>query len=125
MSLSFYERRQILRKANYLDLKPLRIYSEEISEDQLVTILIPKFKSAFAVRYIVPKLKTKVFKLKLDELGSATWLMINGKSNVAEIIKKLDEKFGEKIKPVQERVIKFLTQLYEQRLITFEEIKGV
>ncbi len=125
MPMSFKERRRILRQANYLDLRPIRNYKEEISEEQLVTILIPKFKNAFIVKYIVPKLKSDVFKLKLDELGSATWLMINGKSNVAEIIRKLDGKFGDRIKPVEERVVKFLTQLYEQRLITFQEIKGV
>ena len=124
MPLSFSERRKILKKANYLELRPTRIYSEEVTKDNLVTVLIPKFRNSFAVKFVMPKLKAQVFKLQLDELGSATWLLINGKNNVAYIIKKLDEKFGEKIKPAQERVIKFLTQLYEQRLITFEEIKG-
>ena len=125
MSLSFIERKKILKNANYLDLRPIRNYSEEISDDNLVTILIPRFKSQFAAKYILPKMKGKYFKLKLDEIGSAAWLMINGKSNVAEIMKDLDAKFGEKIQPVDERLIKFLTQLYQQRLITFEEIKGV
>ena len=125
MSLSFIERKKILKNANYLDLRPIRNYSEEISDDNLVTILIPRFKNQFAAKYILPKMKGKYFKLKLDEIGSAAWLLINGKSNVAEIMKDLDAKFGEKIQPVDERLIKFLTQLYQQRLITFEEIKGV
>ncbi len=123
MPLSFRERRKILKNANYLELRPIRNYKEEVSEDNLVTVLIPKFRSAFAEKFIMPKLKAKVFRLQLDELGSATWLLLNGKNKVGEIVKMLDDKFGEKIKPVQERVIKFLTQLYEQRLITFDEIK--
>jgi len=79
MPLSFSERRKILKGANYLELTPLRLHSEEISEENLVTVLIPKFQNRFAVRFIVPKLKSQVFKLKLDELGSAVWLSLDGK----------------------------------------------
>jgi len=39
----------------------------------------PKFQNRFAVRFIVPKLKSQVFKLKLDELGSAVGYHLMGK----------------------------------------------
>lgn len=122
MQLSFSERRKILKGANYLELTPLRLHKEEVSEENLVTVLIPKFQNRFAVRFIVPKLKSQVFKLKLDELGSAVWLSLDGKKTVDQIAKQLLIKFGDKIEPVNERVTKFLTGLYEQRLITFQEI---
>jgi hypothetical protein len=63
-----------------------------------------------------------VIKLNLDELGSASWLFMDGKRTVAKISELLLEKFGNKIDPVYERLTKFLTGLYEQRLITFQEI---
>lgn len=122
MPLGFSERRRILKGANYLDLTPHRLHKEEISEENLVTVLIPKFQNRFAVRFIVPKLKSHVFKLKLDELGSAVWLSVDGKKTVDQIAKQLLKKFGDKIEPVNERLTKFLTGLYEQRLITFQEI---
>ena len=122
MQLSFSERRKIFKSANYLDLTPLRLHKEEVSEENLVTVLIPKFQNRFAVRFIVPKLKSDVFKLKLDELGSAVWLSVDGRNTVDQIAKQLLKKFGDKIEPVNERVTKFLTGLYEQRLITFQEI---
>ncbi|MCX6167820.1 MAG: PqqD family protein [Ignavibacteriales bacterium] len=122
MQVSFSERRKILKGANYLELTPLRLYEEEISEENLVSIIIPKFQNKFAVRFINPKLKSPVIRLKLDELGTAVWLLIDGKRKVDKIGKLLLEKFGDKIEPVNERLTKFLTGLYEQRFITFQEI---
>lgn len=121
MPLSFSKRRKILKKANYLDLHPLKLHNEEIN-DNLVTVLIPKFQNKYIVEYIVPKLKSPDIKLKLDEIGSVTWLLLDGKKDVRTISKLLLEKFGEKIEPVNQRLTKFLTSLYEQRLITFQEI---
>ncbi|HOI29962.1 MAG TPA: PqqD family protein [Melioribacteraceae bacterium] len=122
MPLSFSQRRRILKNANYLDLRPLRLHKDEIGEDNIVTILIPKFKNRIALKYIVPKLKSPEIKLKLDEIGSQTWLLLDGKKTVREISSILLNKFGEKIEPVNQRLTKFLTGLYEQRLITFQEI---
>lgn len=122
MPLSFTERRKILKKANYLELHPVRLQKEEIDDENLVTILIPKFKNPVLVKYLVPKIKSPDIKLKLDELGSAAWLLMDGKKNVALVASLLTEKFGDKIQPVNERLTKFLTGLYEQRLITFQEI---
>ncbi|PKL81583.1 MAG: PqqD family protein [Ignavibacteriae bacterium HGW-Ignavibacteriae-3] len=122
MRLSFSERRKILKGANYLELTPLRIKSEEVNEENLVNIVIPKFANKFAAKFIVPKLKSPVIKIKLDELGSAVWLLIDGKRSVAQIARLLTEKFGDKIEPVNERLPKYLTGLYEQQFITFQEI---
>jgi len=122
MALSFSERRKILKGANYLELTPVRVHKEEVSEENLVTVLIPKFQNKFAQRFIVPRLKSDLFRLKLDELGSSVWLSIDGKKTVDQIAKHLLKKFDDKIEPVNERLTKFLTNLYEQRLITFKEI---
>ncbi len=62
MSLSFNERKKILKSANTLDLTPIKIYSEEKNDDELVTVIIPKFKNKIAVKLISPKLKSDHFK---------------------------------------------------------------
>lgn len=122
MALSFKERKKILKSVNTLDLTPIKLYSEEKGEDEFVTVIIPKFKNKFAVKYISPKLKSDHFKVKLDKFGSAVWLMINGKTNVHQIIKNLRNKFGEEIQNEDERTTKFIFQLYQQGFITFNEI---
>lgn len=124
MPLSFSQRRKILKNTNFLDLRPIRNHKEEISENEIVTIIIPKFKNKLVVKYLVPRMKSPVIKLTLDEIGSSAWLFMDGKNKVSEIANLMEQKLGEKVKPIEHRLMKFLTQLYEQGLITFEEIKG-
>ncbi len=122
MPLSFNERKKILKSANTLDLTPIRNYSEEKSNDDLVTVIIPKFKNKIAVKYISPKLKSDHFKVKLDKFGSAVWLKINGKTKVDQIIKDVKKKFDGEIEEEVERITKFISQLYSQGFITFKEL---
>lgn len=122
MPLSFRERRQILKGKNALELIPVRLHEHETDSNSQVTILIPKFKKKFIVKYFVPMMKSPNIKLKLDEFGSFVWLNIDGKSSVGTIAKKMVERFGDRIPEVDDRISKYMTQLYEQRFITFTEL---
>ena len=122
MSLSFKERKKILKNTNTLDLTPIKLHKDEVSEDGMVTVFVPKFKNELAKKYILPKLKSEDFKIKLDNLGSEVWKKMNGKNKVHEIIKQLSEKFGTDFKQPEERITKYLFQLYEQKLISFNEL---
>jgi hypothetical protein len=124
MPLNFFERRKILKNVNYLDIIPYRVHKEEIDENGLVTVLIPKFKRKFVNDILTGIGKPHEVRIKLDEFGSVTWLQLNGRQNVSDIAKKLIIKFGEKIQPAEERLTKFLTNLYLQGFISFNEIKA-
>lgn len=121
--MNFFQRRAVLKNQNYLEVRPIRNYGESVDENNIVTVLIPKFNNRFAVRFVLPYMQYKFFKIKLDEFGSATWLLIDGKRNVGEIGTELIKKFGDKIQPVEERLTRYFTGIYEQRLITFLEIQ--
>jgi len=123
--VSFSERRKILKEANYLELRPIPLCANTINEENLVTLLVPKFRKKFFVKYFSPLLKSSDIKINLDLLGSTVWTLMNGKNTVGDISKLLSEKAGDEQNLMEERLTKFLTQLYIQRLITFEEIKGV
>lgn len=120
--MKFLQRRKILKQANYLELTPIRLVTEEVDQNNLVTILMPKFTSKFTQKYFLPRSKSPYIRIKLDELGSASWLAIDGKKKVRVIIDELKEKFGEKIQPAEERLTTFFTMLYQQKLISFAEI---
>jgi hypothetical protein len=122
--MNFFQRRKILKNTSAFDLTPVYLVQHELGENNLVTVLIPKFTNKVTVKLFEPRLRVPHIKLKLDELGSAVWLAIDGKKKVGSIATELVNAFGDKINPVEERLPKFLTQLYEQRLITFEELKG-
>ncbi len=122
MSLSFKERKKVLKSINTLDLTPIKLYSDIENNDELVTVIVPKFKNKIVVKLVSPKLKSDHFKIKLDKFGSTVWSKINGKTKVDQIIKDLKQKFGDEIKEEHERTSKFIFQLYEQGFITFKEI---
>lgn len=123
--LGLKQKRKILSQLNYLELHPIKLVNFLTDEKGLSTLIIPKFENKFLVKFFVRYMKSPNVNLKLDELGSAAWNAIDGVKNVHDISSELIEKFGDKIQPVEERLTKFLTQLLELRLITFEEIKGV
>ncbi len=122
MPLSFNERKKILKSANTLELTPFKIYSDEKNDSELVTVIIPKFKNKFAVKYISPKLKSDHFKINFDKFGSAVWVNIDGSKKVDRIITRMKEKFGEELPEAEDRIIKFIFQLYSQGFISFKEL---
>lgn len=119
----FLHRRAILKKANYLNLTPMRLLQDEVGEDNKVALLFPKFEGKLTKKYIAPMLKSPYIRMRLDEFGSAVWLVIDGKKKVQEIADELVQQFGDKIQPVEQRLTKFLTLLYTQKVITFAEIE--
>ena len=126
--MNFFQRRKILKQANYLDLTPLRIFDHELREDGKVTILLPRFKNELAKRMLKPRRKSDHIHIKLDETGSAIWLMIDGKLRVQEICEQMKNLYQDKMQPPEEtetRVTQFLSLLYQQRYISFREIMKI
>lgn len=122
MPLPFRERKKILKNINTLDLTPIKLHTEEIDEKDLVTVIVPKFRNEIAKKFIVPKLKSADFRINLDKLGSAVWVNMDGHNKVSNIINNVSKKFGNEIQQAEERVTKFIFQLYDQKLISFTEL---
>lgn len=106
---------------NYLDFTPCR-NQEFTVDDGIVKLVIPKFKSNF-MKSLIPSRKSQNYKVKLDEIGSEVWLLIDGDNRVSDIAAKLREKLGGRIEPAEERITKFLTDLHYQKFIYFKELK--
>lgn len=121
MELKFFERRKILKAKSLLELTPFRKIEHKFEADNLVTLLYPKFKNPKVSKYMLGN-KSPFIHFKLDEIGSASWLLIDGEKNVEKIAAELVEKFGDKIQPVHDRLGKFLTQLYSNKYISFKEL---
>jgi hypothetical protein len=123
--MNFFQRRRILKKANYLDLTPVRVMEHTIRDNGNVSILLPRFKSNYSSAMFQPKQKSRDIPIKLDDIGSAIWLLIDGNTRVQEICRRMNEQYPEKMQPPEEterRVTQFLSLLYQERYITFREI---
>ena len=115
-------RKKIDTSINYLELTPVRNYDHVIEETGLVSVFVPKFDIKWIDTIMSRIVKSRFFKAKLDEFGTATWLEMDGNKSVQLISSHLSQKFGEKITPVDERLTKFLTELYKYNFITFKEL---
>ena len=123
--MNFFHRRKILKSVNYLDLTPVRLMEHQLTEEGKIDILLPRFKSRFWSEVYRNSKKGEFIYIHLDEIGSAIWLLIDGHKKVTEICTLLNEMKSDKLQPAEEtekRVTQFLSMLYQERYISFQEI---
>lgn len=104
-------------EVNLLELCPVRNVSWEMAEQEQVVLLIPKFKSRFAVKYIMPMLAKPNFRIKLDAYGSFLWQRFDGDTPVRRIAESMKDTFGESVEPVYDRIGKFIRALEKEKFI--------
>ncbi len=121
MELGFIKRRKILKNSSLLDLTPFRKIDHEISEEGIVTLLCPKFTNKTLERFIMGN-RSPYIHLKLDETGTACWILIDGKKNVGTIAEEMKQKLQDK-EQIHERLSKFMTLLYSNKYISFKELQ--
>jgi Coenzyme PQQ synthesis protein D (PqqD) len=109
---------------NYLALVPIRKIEEFNETDGKITLLLPKFRNKNLEHWLIPRKKSVHFKIHLDELGSQVWWLIDGNRTVASICSLLNDFLLNQNKPntqLDERVTRFLTDLYKNDFICFNE----
>ncbi len=79
-----------------------------------------KFKNKHLVKYLLPHLKRPEFIINLDEFGSFVWTNIDGHASIEEIAGKMESKFGNKIKPVYDRLGQFIQSLLQNKFIVLK-----
>jgi len=107
---------------NLLELIPDRNIEYE-TDDDMVTLLTPRFKNRFLNKYLQPRLKNRYFRVDLDEIGSFVWLLCDGSRTAGEIADKMSNHFGEDVEPVMERLKLFFGQLEGLNFIRFVNIE--
>ena len=108
------------RDENFMIFIPVRkIKTWEVRKGKVVLIFHHNKAIERFVRWLVKKPLESY--IELDELGSATWQLMDGKNTVHDIGQKLLEKYGEKVQPVNDRVIMFVRYLNRRGWISFEK----
>ena len=88
-------------------------------EGELSVIAFPRFRSKFMQKYFVPKNKSAIIHIRLEEHGTAVWDLIDGQRTVREIAVALAEHFQHE--PNYEyRISAYLRQLHRQGFITLQ-----
>ena len=106
---------------NYLEGIPMRHPDIKWSkaEDGIVTLEI---ENTGFVNRLAQKLfkKPKISYVHLDENGSFIWPLIDGKKNIIDIGKDVEEHFGEAAHPLYERLAKFFQILESYGFISYK-----
>lgn len=106
---------------NLLELKPLRNSQWEAGEqEELVVLLVPRFSDPFLGRWLMPRLRSPMIRIKLDAVGSFVWSSCDGSMTVLEIAERLKERFGDSVEPLYERIGMFVRRLQRDSLVTID-----
>jgi hypothetical protein len=124
-NMNFFQRRNILKNVNYLDLTTVRLMEDRLTDKGKIEILLPRFKSRFWNQVYKNSKKGEYIFIHLDEIGSTIWNSIDGNLSVQTICNEMKEKHPDKLQPTEEtekRITEFLSLLYRERYISFREI---
>ena len=107
---------------NYLEKIPTCSPEIKWSKDEkgIVTLEIENKGWANRIAQVVFR-RPKISYIHLDSLGSFVWPLIDGKSNIIEIGEEVDKEFGEKAKPLYERLARYFQILESYHFIDWVE----
>lgn len=83
-----------------------------VNKDGIVTLLE---KQDHKIQQILRKSKFQIpmyKEIELDEYCSTVFIMLNGKNTVEKVGENLEEKYGEKVHPLYERLLLFINHIY-------------
>jgi hypothetical protein len=86
-----------------------------------VVLLMPRYPTFFG--RLVGKVlhRSSNIRVKLDELGSETWRLIDGRRTIREIGAEMQEKSGDTAESIYPRLVEFLNILHRNRFIVLRE----
>ena len=104
-----------------MDLIPVRLVQYEIAENERIKLIVPRFKNRVLINIFTGKRISKNFRITLDAIGSKIWIAIDGIESVEEISKKFNYS-GEKKDDFDQQLTAFITKLYREGFITFNQL---
>jgi hypothetical protein len=122
----FFKRRRFLKTVNALELVPVTLVRFETNEECRVKLYVPRFANKILQNLFTGKRLTPEFTVSLDETGSMVWLLIDGQRSVGEISAGLKKNFENKdqlFESAEERIVAYISKLYEEDYITFAQLK--
>lgn len=105
------------------DLAPVHRHRWEEREDGLVTVLVPKFTSRIARRWLVPLLARPEMRVRLDALGSFVWRQCDGTASVRQIAEQVTAQFGGERDAALVGVVRFVRKLAHEESLTFHPLR--
>ena len=105
---------------NLLELAPQRVASWHEDEGRVVLQLeAPVRPWRTPLDWLSYKMSAK--KVRLDEVGSFAWKLLDGRRTVAQVAAKLRVEFGEQVDPAEERLGEMVRMLRRGGMIAYAD----
>ena len=78
-------------------------------------MLVPPYGRGRLGRKLEKWLRAPSHEVHLDDIGTFVWQRCDGATRVGSIAEAMREHFGERVEPVEDRLVLFLQQQGEQR----------
>jgi len=105
------------KEENLLDMIPVQLREANTCDDGTVDVLIPRFGTSWVGAILGRVFKNKPIHLHLDEVGSVAWDLCDGRRSVHDIGRSMEEKFGDKLDPIYERLGLFFHQMKKAGIV--------
>lgn len=113
------EREEALEGVNLMGLAPFRLADWEEVEGRVV-VLRPR-PTTQGLRGVLDRFfhKMSASRIRLDEVGSLAWRVMDGERTVAEVAGVLRQEFGEKVDPAEERLGHLIWMMRKEGLLGY------
>ncbi len=101
----------------FLALEPRRLLAWEMDSQDRAVLLRPKFGSGRLGRILLSWLGPSHYRIRLDELGTAVWVQLDGETPLVAVASELKKEFGSRIEPAEERLQMFVDDMIRRKLI--------
>jgi len=107
---------------NFLDKKPLRKPGLSWTADEDGTVTLEMENRGIANRLLQLLLrKPRVSYIHLDTMGSFLWPLLDGETDLTDLGKLVEVRFGDEAKPLYERLARYMQTLESCGLIVWAE----
>ena len=107
---------------NLLELIPEKLVDDEIDDDGIITLLVPRYKNRLLKKLNDRSPSRRFVKIRLDKIGSGTWACIDGKKDMRAIGEMMRQTFGDAIEPCYDRLGMFMTKLEYEKYVRYTNL---
>lgn len=102
-----------------MDIAPVRIADWEEKSDRVVVIRPKPARRGFrgAMDWFLYLMSAR--KIKLDEIGTFVWLQLDGRQTVAQVARRIEQEYGDRVKPAGERLGYLVRVLRKEGLLGY------
>ena len=104
--------------SNLLELVPVRVAGWSEDADRVV-LEIPAPSRRWWAPFTWLSSKTSSRRVRLDEVGSLAWNLLDGERTVGEVAAVLRERFGDRVEPAEERLGTLVRSLHRGGLVGY------